>query len=88
MFTDTHEHTPTPTGQPLYFIYSCWLGAYYCYDYAWALRGVSLSDRLSFFESSAPFFAGVCVCGFLCDPFCACLPSDPTLLLVCGFCLC
>ncbi|KAF5839381.1 etoposide-induced protein 2.4-domain-containing protein [Dunaliella salina] len=45
-------------GPPLYFLLSCWLWAYYCYDYAWALRGFSLPDRLAFFESSAAFFAG------------------------------
>eukprot|EP00200_Dunaliella_tertiolecta_P005850 CAMPEP_0202342998 /NCGR_PEP_ID=MMETSP1126-20121109/3317_1 /ASSEMBLY_ACC=CAM_ASM_000457 /TAXON_ID=3047 /ORGANISM="Dunaliella tertiolecta, Strain CCMP1320" /LENGTH=340 /DNA_ID=CAMNT_0048934023 /DNA_START=277 /DNA_END=1300 /DNA_ORIENTATION=- len=45
-------------GPPVYFVLSCWLWAYYCYDYAWALRGFSLPDRLAFFESSAAFFAG------------------------------
>lgn len=55
----TPEHlADLPTGKPLSLLFTCWLYAFYCYDYQWALRGVQLPDRLEFFERSAPFFAG------------------------------
>mmetsp|Transcript_3056 Transcript_3056/g.7649 ORF Transcript_3056/g.7649 Transcript_3056/m.7649 type:complete len:381 (-) Transcript_3056:103-1245(-) len=37
---------------------SAWLWAYYAYDYAWAARGASLAQRISFFQGAAFFFAG------------------------------
>lgn len=39
-------------------LFTCWLYAYYCYDYQWTLRGIKLQDRLALFEGCAPFFAG------------------------------
>ncbi len=45
-------------GPPLYVLFTCWLYAYYCFDYQWTLRGARLRDRLALFEGCAPFFAG------------------------------
>mmetsp|Transcript_21350 Transcript_21350/g.36360 ORF Transcript_21350/g.36360 Transcript_21350/m.36360 type:complete len:349 (-) Transcript_21350:148-1194(-) len=45
-------------GPVLYLLATCWLMAYYSFDYAWTLRGMRLKQRLALFESCAPFFAG------------------------------
>lgn len=45
-------------GKPVYFLFSCWLYAYYCYDYRWSLLNMKLPDRFECFERNWAFFAG------------------------------
>lgn len=45
-------------GMPLNFLLTSWMYAYYCFEYKWNFKGLSLDKRLDFFESNWAFFAG------------------------------
>lgn len=45
-------------GLPLNFVLTSWMYAYYCFEYKWNFKGLSLDKRLDFFESNWAFFAG------------------------------
>ena len=49
---------PKTIGYPIEFIQSSWTIAFYCYDYRWALAGLSLEERLNKFEAHWPFMLG------------------------------
>eukprot|EP01126_Amoeba_proteus_P018240 TRINITY_DN191_c0_g1_i9.p1 TRINITY_DN191_c0_g1~~TRINITY_DN191_c0_g1_i9.p1 ORF type:complete len:231 (-),score=24.12 TRINITY_DN191_c0_g1_i9:8-700(-) len=47
-------------GTPLYFVYSCWLTSFYCFNFKWALRDskMSVDSKVDFFESRWLYFMG------------------------------
>jgi hypothetical protein len=70
--------TARRAGGPLGAALLSWLYAYYCYDYAWALEGWPLDERIAFFEARWPFFMGA--------PACAC-PWARRQVFVCCWCV-
>ncbi|KAG8217887.1 EI24-domain-containing protein [Butyriboletus roseoflavus] len=46
-----------PYGGPLIsFAFMCWIDAYYCFEFIWIARGLSLSSRVRYLEERWPYF--------------------------------
>ncbi|KAF8136794.1 etoposide-induced protein 2.4-domain-containing protein [Boletus edulis] len=46
-----------PYGGPLIsFAFMCWVDAYYCFEFIWIARGLSLSRRVRYLEERWPYF--------------------------------
>lgn len=45
-------------GQWVCFVYSAWIYALYAFEYSWSLRGLSLGQRLRYFEEHYVYFLG------------------------------
>ncbi|GMH43102.1 hypothetical protein BSKO_11024 [Bryopsis sp. KO-2023] len=45
-------------GPSLELLFTAWLMAFYCFDYAWSINGVALERRIATFENNWAFFWG------------------------------
>ncbi|KAI9593392.1 etoposide-induced protein 2.4-domain-containing protein [Syncephalis fuscata] len=45
------------------FLYTCWIAAFYCFEYDWINRGWTMDQRMDYFEARWAYFAGF---GFPC----------------------